>query len=60
MQWVEAQADQLNELPEQVPATLIDESYYEPWKKRWGENAKPLLWSHAKYIILYEELKNKV
>jgi GH15 family glucan-1,4-alpha-glucosidase len=58
-QWVEDQADQLNELAEQVPATLIDASFYEPWKKRWGEIAKPLLWSHAMYIILYEELKNK-
>jgi len=57
-QWVEAQADQRFELAEQVPASLNDESYYQPWLKRWGEIAKPLLWSHAKYIILYEELKN--
>jgi GH15 family glucan-1,4-alpha-glucosidase len=59
-QWVEAQADQINELPEQVPSTLIDASYYEPWKKRWGEIAKPLLWSHAMYIVLYEELKTNI
>ena len=58
-QWVEEQADQMNELAEQVPINLIDEAFYEPWKERWGDIAKPLLWSHAMYIILYEELKNQ-
>jgi GH15 family glucan-1,4-alpha-glucosidase len=50
--WIEAQADPEGYLAEQIPANLNDEAYYQPWRERWGEIAKPLLWSHAKYIIL--------
>lgn len=50
--WVEAQADSQGFLAEQIPIHLNDESYYQPWRDRWGEIAKPLLWSHAKYLIL--------
>lgn len=56
MRWVEAQADEQSQLPEQVPATLNDPALYEPWRQRWGEIARPLLWSHAKYIILRQHL----
>lgn len=52
MEWVEAQADEQGHLAEQVPVNLNDDSYYQPWLKRWGNIAKPLLWSHAKYLIL--------
>ena len=52
VRWVETQADEIGQLPEQVPATLIDSSQYSPWVKRWGEIARPLLWSHAMYLIL--------
>ena len=55
--WVEAQADERGNLPEQTPATLNDSSYYEPWRQRWGEIARPLLWSHAKYLILKKVLE---
>ena len=54
--WVEAQADSDHQLPEQVPNTLYDESYYQPWVNRWGDIATPLLWSHAKYLILFSAL----
>ena len=27
-------------------------AYYDIWRERWGEIATPLLWSHAKYLIL--------
>lgn len=50
--WVEDQADERGNLPEQTPAALNDPAYYEPWCERWGEIASPLLWSHAQYIIL--------
>ncbi len=50
--WVAAQADEHGWLPEQVPATLNDPAYYPVWLARWGEIASPLLWSHAKYMIL--------
>jgi GH15 family glucan-1,4-alpha-glucosidase len=56
MEWVEAQADQLGDLPEQIPANLNDPNQYEPWLKRWGDIANPLLWSHAKYLILANAL----
>jgi len=39
-------------LPEQVAENLNAPSYYPTWVERWGEIASPLLWSHAKYIIL--------
>ncbi len=54
--WVEAQADDDWQLPEQVPQGLNDPTYYEPWRARWGDIAKPLLWSHANYIILFTAL----
>ncbi len=50
--WVEAQADAEGNLPEQVPASLNDPAAYRPWLERWGEIARPLLWSNAKYLIL--------
>jgi GH15 family glucan-1,4-alpha-glucosidase len=51
LRWVEAQADSQGQLPEQVPTHLIDPSYLQPWRERWGEIATPLLWSHAQYLI---------
>jgi len=50
--WIEAQADAEGNLPEQVPDNLNDPAYYPLWVARWGPIANPLLWSHAKYIIL--------
>lgn len=58
-EWVEAQADAMGNLPEQVPSTLNNPLYYEPWRKRWGEIASPLLWSQAQYIILSVALRSK-
>jgi GH15 family glucan-1,4-alpha-glucosidase len=54
--WVEAQADADGELPEQVPVNLNDPAYLPVWRARWGEIARPLLWSHAKHLILREAL----
>lgn len=52
MSWVQAQADADGNLPEQTTEFTFDANYYEPWVKERGEIAKPLLWSHAKYVIL--------
>ena len=52
LHWIEMQADSALQLREQVPQTLNDPTYYAPWRERWGNIANPLLWSHAKYIIL--------
>jgi GH15 family glucan-1,4-alpha-glucosidase len=57
LEWMENQANDSGELPEQVPATLNDPNYYQPWFRRWGEIARPLLWSHAMDIILRKSLK---
>ena len=56
MMWVEAQADAAGQLPEQVPASLNQPESYDLWRTRWGDIARPLLWSHAKYIILHSAL----
>ena len=56
IEWIEAQADDHGQLPEQVSTTLIAPNYYEPWRERWGDIANPLLWAHAKYIILKQAI----
>jgi GH15 family glucan-1,4-alpha-glucosidase len=53
--WVRSQAGKggvSGELPEQIPYNLNAASYYSPWVAKWGSIASPLLWSHAKYMIL--------
>ncbi len=50
--WIETHAGDHFYLPEQVAENLNNSSYYSTWVERWGEFATPLLWSHAKYIIL--------
>lgn len=54
--WVTQQADPNFELPEQVAIHLNSPEEYALWVARWGEIAKPLLWSHAKYLILWQAL----
>lgn len=56
LNWIQDQANSDGFLPEQLPKTLNDPSYYEPWRQRWGDIATPLLWSHAMYIILCNSL----
>lgn len=56
LRWVEAQADSRGDLPEQVSAHLLAPDYYAEWEARWGPVAKPLLWSHAMYLILHQAL----
>ena len=50
--WVEAQARDNGEMPEQVEGHILDESYLQPWIERWGTSACPLLWSHGMYLIV--------
>ncbi len=50
--WVEAHSQDDFVFPEQVAENLNIPSYYSTWVERWGDIASPLLWSHAKYIIL--------
>jgi len=55
--FIEAKAGADGNLPEQVSDHLLAPAYYSEWVARWGENAKPLLWSHGMYLILCEELR---
>ncbi len=52
LEWVERQADAQGGLPEQVAVNLNQPKHLDEWTQRWGESARPLLWSHAAYIIL--------
>lgn len=56
LRWIEAQADEHSNLPEQLPRNLIAPAYLDPWREQRGEIARPLLWSHAAYLILYDAL----
>lgn len=58
LQWIESQADADGNLPEQVPTHLLAPDRYAEWEARWGPIAKPLLWSHAMYLILYDALES--
>ncbi len=57
LEWIEARADEEGLMPEQVSVDLIEPAYYQPWVDRWGPVAKPLLWSHAMYLVLWHELR---
>lgn len=59
MLWVESQADDNGLMAEQSLAHVNDPSYIRKWTLQWGPVAKPLLWSHAMYLVLSEELSNK-
>lgn len=56
LEWMEMQADANGYLPEQVPTNLNCPNNYEPWVKQWGQIARPLLWSHAMYLLLHHFL----
>lgn len=50
-EWVRARALANGDLPEQVTDAAQEPSMIEPWERRWGRVATPLLWSHAMYLI---------
>lgn len=54
--WVEAQANENGELPEQVHVHLIDPEYLERFEEVFGKSACPLLWAHAMYLIVTYEI----
>jgi len=56
LRWIAAQADAEGDLPEQVPHHLLHADSRDEWIARWGEVARPLLWSHGMYLILADEL----
>lgn len=56
LRWIETQADEHGALPEQVAEHALAPERIEEWRERWGESARPLLWSHAAYLSLWAEL----
>ena len=54
--WVEHAADRQGLLPEQVVDHVQQPDKLTEWAARWGPVAKPLLWSHATYLILHHAL----
>ena len=57
LDWIEAQADGDGHLGEQTSAHLRSPESLQPWIDRWGPPAKPLLWSHATYLLAAEETR---
>lgn len=53
--WVRGQ-EQGRGLPEQTTESLLNPVYLDYWRERWGESARPLLWSHAMHLILEAEV----
>jgi GH15 family glucan-1,4-alpha-glucosidase len=56
LQWIASTATPELELPEQVSDLLLAPQYQDEWVQRWGTVASPLLWSHAMFLILADEL----
>lgn len=55
--WVIAQATQDLDLPEQSTSGTQEPTMIDPWVRRWGQVATPLLWSHAMYLITSEGVR---
>jgi len=51
LQWIEDAADPSGSLPEQVSHHLMVPTGFRYWTDLCGPVAKPLLWSHAMYLI---------
>ncbi|WP_372814104.1 glycoside hydrolase family 15 protein [Paenibacillus sp.] len=56
LHWIVSKADASGRLPEQVPDALPSREGYEHWVSKWGPPARPLLWSHGMYLVLYHRL----
>lgn len=52
--WVIASVDAAGDLPEQTTTHAQEPTMVDPWVRRWGPVATPLLWSHAMYLIASE------
>lgn len=59
LDWIEKQADENGEMTEQVLYHVNDPDYIVKWQNLWGDTAKPLLWSHAMYLILKQHISRK-
>lgn len=58
-QWIEAAATAEGFLPEQLTGSPQDPVMVEPWVRKWGTVATPLLWSHAMYLVLVDAMERE-
>ncbi len=56
--WIKVQSDKDGNLPEQVYEDASNSAVVADWEKRWGNAAKPLLWSHAMYLVLVQKFES--
>lgn len=56
LDWIREQQTGTGLLPEQTTDHVLDATYIDEWVQRWGPVATPLLWSHAMYLTLTDEL----
>ena len=56
LEWIAAHATPEGRLPEQSQDHLLHPETYDAWVAKWGEPPRPLLWSHAMFLILDHEL----
>ncbi|MFW5713663.1 MAG: glycoside hydrolase family 15 protein [Brevefilum sp.] len=56
LNWILSKVDENGWLPEQLLDEALTPKMTNVWKDQWGEVASPLLWSHAMYIILHQEI----
>ena len=56
LRWAAKTADSQLQLPEQTPDHLLHPEARAEWIDRWGPVARPLIWSHAMFLILADEL----
>jgi len=50
--WVETHASEDGWMAEQITDEPQNPAFVAPWVERWGTVANPLLWSHAKYLLM--------
>jgi len=55
--WIERQADGDGQLPEQVAEHALHPEWVDHWVRLWGPSARPLVWSHATYLVLHHQLE---
>lgn len=56
-EWVLTHASADGELPEQLTSEPQSPEWVQPWIDRWGPVADPLLWSHAKFLLLESDAR---
>jgi GH15 family glucan-1,4-alpha-glucosidase len=59
LSWVAERFDEEGHLAEQFGGERRDAASHSEWVRRWGPPAKELLWSHAMFVALNEEIRDR-